>query len=382
MIYRLLALSIYSLYCLSSFANSDTLWIKLKYPKGKKIPQGVQIKIPADSIAESPDERGVLFLPLEQGEYQLIISGEDIKSLQKKLTAKDFSKEDTIEWVVQPVWKINTKEGIQFSQGAYGRYWQKGGINNLAVLGSLSMTIIRDKGKGSWENKVNLVYGVIKQGDNDFVNNEDRIELSTKFSRKLLKRLQFSTLLDFQTQFDKGFKLDKEGNRGELNSRFMAPAFINLSTGLDYKVKEKGWSIYYSPVSSKITLVSDTTLSSRYLPKDHEDPRKRIELGSYLNVDYKKEIMKNVTLQTKGKFFANHLKLAEGIDVNWETLLAFKVNKYIETNIRAHMIYDNDILFTLKDAEGNPVLNEEGIARKGPRTQFHEALNIGVVHRF
>ena len=94
--------------------------------------------------------------------------------------------------------------------------------------------------------------------------------------------------------------------------------------------------------------------------------------------------MKNVTLQTRADFFTNYLTDLTSIDVNWETLMAFKVNKYLSANILTHVIYDEDIMFVLKDGEGNPLTGPTGepTGQKGPRTQFREVLNIGVVHTF
>ena len=86
--------------------------------------------------------------------------------------------------------------------------------------------------------------------------------------------------------------------------------------------------------------------------------------------------MKNITLQSKADFFTNHLASFGKFDVNIESQLRMKVNKAISVNILGNLVYDEDILFDIVDADGEPS------GRKGPRTQFSESINVGITHSF
>ena len=64
------------------------------------------------------------------------------------------------------------------------------------------------------------------------------------------------------------------------------------------------------------------------------------------------------------------------IDVNWEGLLAMKVNKFITASITTHLLYDDDIDIAVDDD------NDGIIDAVGPRTQFKEVLAIGLSAKF
>ena len=102
----------------------------------------------------------------------------------------------------------------------------------------------------------------------------------------------------------------------------------------------------------------------------------RTEFGGYLRMFYKRDIMKNVSFQTKLDLFSNYLNNPENIDVNWETLFSFKVNKFISASLATQLIYDHDIMISVDD-------NDDGIIDAiGPRTQFKQILNIGFSYKF
>jgi hypothetical protein len=97
---------------------------------------------------------------------------------------------------------------------------------------------------------------------------------------------------------------------------------------------------------------------------------------------FKKEVMKNVNVQSRLNLFNNYtdknIPNRRNIDVNWETLVNMKVNQYIAANIIIHLIYDDDIeIPTTRVVEG--VKTRTTI---GPRLQFKQALGIGFSYRF
>ncbi|MBK8927730.1 MAG: hypothetical protein IPM74_17965 [Crocinitomicaceae bacterium] len=81
-------------------------------------------------------------------------------------------------------------------------------------------------------------------------------------------------------------------------------------------------------------------------------------------------MMENITITSKLSLFSNYANNPQNIDVNWENLIEFKVNKYISATLATHLIYDDDIDIT--DADGNT----------GPRTQFKEVIGIGFSYKF
>ncbi|MDG5726850.1 hypothetical protein, partial [Acinetobacter baumannii] len=75
------------------------------------------------------------------------------------------------------------------------------------------------------------------------------------------------------------------------------------------------------------------------------------ELGAYLMGRYRQTVAKNVTLSTRLELFSNYLHNPENVDVNWETLLDFKVNKFLSASLATTLIYDDDILVPLNRDE-------------------------------
>ena len=63
-----------------------------------------------------------------------------------------------------------------------------------------------------------------------------------------------------------------------------------------------------------------------------------------MNFKFKKDIFTNVTLASKLELFNNYTDKdkdnAKKIDVNWETGLLMKVNKFMTASILTQLIYD------------------------------------------
>jgi hypothetical protein len=82
-------------------------------------------------------------------------------------------------------------------------------------------------------------------------------------------------------------------------------------------------------------------------------------------------------LTTKVDLFSNYLKDPQNIDVSWETLFVFKVNKYISVNLNTHLIYDADILF---DTNNDGQVLSDGSDKS--LVQFKEILGVGFMYKF
>lgn len=291
------------------------------------------------------------------------------------LSAQSLQGADSTE-IDTSTWEIDTKTSLFFAQSTYGQYWKGSGRSSLELGGDLHFSAKRTKGKSTVENKVILQYGVIKVGPKSFQKNEDRLELETRLSRQVSKKVKLSGLFNFRTHMHDFYSLDAEGNRLQQTGNFMAPGMVHLGTGIDMITKDKALRVYYTPLNSKLTVVSEPDLRAQYLPSQLRDQAFRYELGSLIQVQIKKELMTNIEFKSSGTFFTSHLQNFGKFDVNLEGDLNFKVNKYFQVNLRTQLIYDEDIEFELLDEHG------ESTGRKGPRTQFKEVLNLGLSHTF
>jgi hypothetical protein len=117
-----------------------------------------------------------------------------------------------------------------------------------------------------------------------------------------------------------------------------------------------------------MTFVLDETLSAAGSFGLDPDQTVRGEFGGYVKIAYKKEILKNVLLDTKIDLFTNYLDNPQYVDVNWDLLLTFTVNEYISATLMTQLIYDYDIKF-------GPDADEA-------RVQFKELFGLGLTYNF
>ena len=98
----------------------------------------------------------------------------------------------------------------------------------------------------------------------------------------------------------------------------------------------------------------------------------RYELGASLIAMYNTQFWdESIAFSTQLQLFTNYLDRPENIDVNWEALLSFKINDYLNASISTLLIYDHDIDIAVETDDGVEV---------GPRTQFKEVLSIGLAY--
>jgi hypothetical protein len=89
--------------------------------------------------------------------------------------------------------------------------------------------------------------------------------------------------------------------------------------------------------------------------------------------------LKNVSFTTKIDLFSNYFDHPQNIDVNWETLIAMKVNKYLSFNLNTQLIYDDNIAVP-SDRNGDGIVtNGESIRSL---VQFKEIFGAGLSYKF
>ncbi len=263
--------------------------------------------------------------------------------------------------------------------------WAAGGTNSISFGGIFSVFARYKKGKVTWDNNVDLGYGIIKQGNNKiWWKTDDKIQITSKYGRQAAKHWYYTALADFKTQFANGYNYP---NDSMYISRFMAPGYMVLALGFDYKPNDN-FSLFIAPVTGKFTFVNDDSLArigAYGVQKEIRDPNNggvitqhylthREEFGAYLKLQYQKKIMDNVTFQTMLELFSNYLHHPENVDVNWTTLTTFKVNKFISATLTTQLIYDDDIILLRNAGDKKGTM--------GPDVQFKQVLGVGLNYKF
>ena len=282
------------------------------------------------------------------------------------LQAQESTNADTL-------WKYNGVTSLNVSQLSLSN-WAAGGENSLSGNALVQLSADYDDGTMNWDNDLIMGFGLIRQGDDPTRKSDDKLDISSKFGYRASKNWFYSGLISFKTQFAEGYDNPGEADRNKI-SNWLAPGYLNISAGMDYKPNDE-FSMLIAPVTGKMTFVMDDDLSEA--GSFGLDPGETIrgEFGGYIKLTYKKEILKNVLLDTKVDFFSNYFENPQYVDVNWDMLLTFKVNDFISATLVTQLIYDRDIEFGF-DSTGDGINDSFE-----PRVQFKELFGLGFTYHF
>lgn len=276
-------------------------------------------------------------------------------------------------------WTRSGDIGLNFSQSHLSN-WAAGGDNALNWQGIFNYNANYAHENNKWDNNISLALGYSHLGDAKAIKTDDKIELNSLYGYKATEKLFYSLAFSFKTQFADGF--DYKNNSTNRISGFMVPAYATLGLGLEY-VPNANFSINFAPLTGRITIVNDQDMADAGAfgvdPAEYDEitgdkindgKTTRFEFGAKMTAKLDVKIAENVNFNSKLELFSDYLKNPQNIDVDWQNLITMKVNSWLNANITAHLIYDDDIMITDKD--GNI----------GPRTQFKEVLSIGLSYKF
>lgn len=277
-----------------------------------------------------------------------------------------------------------------------------------------------------------------KLNEYPFRKNQDNFQITSIGSYQIDKNGKWfaSGLLDFRTQLLNGYDNYRSNdplnprliNDRDLVSQFAAPAYLTLSAGITYKPVT--WiQMYLSPVAVKLTFVNpdanvfdakDGGIGATAYGLENPTDVVRAEFGWYFRGNLEKEVFKNVIVKTQIELFGNYLddqsvdNIARtvdandatvvyydpaardqntqigvddsgnpvyaydnrlNVDVNWQTWITFKINKYLQASLEWQLLYDYDVAV--------PEFQNDGISTYSTRgLQFRQGLSLGVGYTF
>lgn len=285
-------------------------------------------------------------------------------------------------------WKRGGFFSLSFNQVALVN-WAAGGESALSATAIGNYFWKYRKADFYFESVLDGGIGMINTSSQSWRKNDDKLELNAKFGRKAKGKFYYAGLLNFRTQFAPGFNFPDDST---LISDFMSPGFLSLALGMDYKPNE-WFSMFISPATGRATFVFNQTLANdgqfgvtaavRDAAGTVITPGEniRLEFGAYLRARLQKDVAKNVSVISNLQLFNNYTDpIAEqrgNIDVNWETIVLIKANKWLTTSLFTNLIYDHDVKVPV-----TRVVNGTTITGTGPRTQFKEAFGLGLSFKF
>ena len=286
----------------------------------------------------------VLFLLCYFFIYAFPVFGQDAIEISEMLKAdndisvRDMSRINRKVVVADSLqgWQVSWVGGLNGAQAAYNN-WSQGGVNTISVTASTVYNMKYRKNKFAYALTTNLKYGKAKLEGQGTRKTDDRIAVNNKFSY-LFGDDRWSAFgnINFNTQFDQGF--DYSNDPPQLISKFFAPAYFTQIGGIafspvDYFSAEAG-------LAMKETIVSDTTLSTRY-GLDAGDTF-RFEPGYSVALNFEKEIFSHVRLISSVETFTNMQRHIDNTDVNFSNEMIGKINDFMNMSLQFVMIYDSD----------------------------------------
>ena len=263
-------------------------------------------------------------------------------------------------------WVLKGITGLNLSQTAVSN-WASGGENSFAGNAYLNGTLAHKSGKWLWINTLGLDYGLTKTKSQGVQKTSDKIAFATQLGYQASEKWYYTAMADLNTQFYKGYNYP---DKSHYISKFFAPAYSNISLGMDYRLNNE-YSIYLSPAAGKLTFVEDDYLSGEGAFGVNPGDRFKAEIGAYIKAKAEQKIMENVNLITSLDLFTPYDNQFGNVDVNWDILINMKINKFLSATLNTTLKYDNDV----------KTFNDEG-KKQGAKVQFKEVLGIGVAYNF
>ncbi|MBP6429526.1 MAG: DUF3078 domain-containing protein [Bacteroidales bacterium] len=294
-----------------------------------------------------------LILLSNQANAQDAVRDNAVKAINEAANRASKIVEDTVAQAKH--WKIKNNLTFNTEQNMFTN-WEAGGVSSFAFSTFYKGFFNYSKKKVKWDNTVELGYGKMRQDNNGegifdkgniFRKNEDKIELNSIIGYKAFSHWNYSALINFKSQFDEGFKNDTI-----LVSAFLSPAYLTTSVGLEYKPRPY-LSVLLSPLTGRTTIVADNRLAKKGNFGLEQDGHCDFAFGSYIKIFFEKEVFKNVNVLSKLEFFNDYDKapFLTNTDINFETYVTMKVNKYLSAFINVQVIYDYDFSANLQFKE-------------------------------
>ena len=304
-----------------------------------------------------------LFILCTLSFFSSIGQDETVKKLQQDANVVIKKPEDTA--------KVYHKKGGTYSlnvaQGANSN-WAAGGEDfSLAATSLLNIYSYKKTEKYSWDNTLDLNFGLVYTTSDGTRKNDDRIDFLSKYGRPISSKWNMATLVNFRTQFANGYEYEDDDVK-TLNSAFLAPAYLLASLGFDYKPSSV-FSLYLSPATYRLVIVNNDSLSNKGLYGVDPGEHLRTEFGSFLSASFFKEFTPSLSFKSRLDLFSNYLEKPENVDVFMTNSLIVKISSVLALNWNIDMIYDDDV----------KLFGDNG---DSPALQLKSLVGLGLMFKF
>jgi hypothetical protein len=284
-------------------------------------------------------------------------------------------------------WKFSGLTSLNLNQISLTN-WTPGGISSISISAVAKLYANYKKDKISWNNNLNMQYGMQQNQGEKLRKNEDQIDFTSVIGYDIAKKWAFTGLVNFQSQFANGWDKD---NDSVLVSKFMSPGYLTISPAFRYMPVE-WFSLYLSPATVKMTFVLDQDLANigyyGVKPGEQDSTGKWIKegknvlvyMGPYVQAYLKKTLAKGLDFESRLTILYTLINRENlepiDMDINWENFLNYKLTKYFAASLTLNLVY----------YPGQPTMKiENGAPDKAvPNRSFQikETFGIGLSYTF
>lgn len=254
----------------------------------------------------------------------------------KEEAAKKIKKEgpDTLTWRKGGMYNLN------IAQGSISN-WAAGGDDfSLTLTSYFQLYSFYQEGKNSWDNMLDFNFGYVNTSSIGSRKNDDRLDIVSKYGYALDSAWNVSALINLRTQLAKGYTYPEQVKT--FSSSFLSPGYLLNSVGIDYKPK-KTFSAFLSPVTSRLVIVKNDSLSARGLYGVDTGRHFNAEVGAFATVNYVKNITKVISYRGRVDLFSNYKHNPQNIDLFITNVFSLKLAKFFTANWNLDFIYDDDV---------------------------------------
>ncbi len=282
---------------------------------------------------------------------------QEVKNGNVATDSKRYLKDNKFEGR-QPGWFVSGNNSLLFSQSAFSN-WVAGGVNSFALNASLDYEFNLTKEKHIWDNRLVLGYGIqANKGENSRKTN-DVIDLTSSYGYSIGNHWYLAAAMNFRTQFTEGY--DYSLYPKVKISNLMAPGYLSLGLGADYKPSEN-FQVNIHPFTPRVTFVLDKDLQKKgNFGLKNDGDTTLFEFGAYLGARYKFQIMDGISYDNRVGIYADYLKKFGNMDVAYQGILDMKVNRFVSAQVSLNLLYDEDQI---------------------KKTQIKQTLGIGFNYKF
>ncbi len=270
---------------------------------------------------------------------------------------------------IKMTWKTGGLYNLTFNQAALSN-WSAGGDKSALSLNTfLNLYAFYADGRRSWDNMLTLAYGFTNTTSLGTRKTDDNIDFVSKYGYDLGKKWYLSGLLDFRSQFAPGYNYP-DANSKVLTSNFLAPAYLLLSVGMDYK-PNNNFSIFMSPLTVREVIVKNDSLAAVGAFGVDSGKTSRFELGAYVSINYTSNLSKTASYTGRLDLFSNYLHNPQDIAMYMTNIVNVKVTSLVSMNLSLTLIYDDAIKSVKSDGTAG-----------GAALQLQEVLGVGLAYKF